>query len=275
MLIAFIGGGNMATALVGGLLKPARQGLEIRVADPSDDARRRLRSDFGVAVAERGTEIVAGADVIVLAVKPQVIPAVLRDLSGSVEPGQLVLSIAAGTTIGNIASGLGSPADAQQPIIRAMPNTPALIGAGITGLCAGPGCKPHHREQAERILRAAGRVVWLRDEALMDAVTAISGSGPAYFFLLAEALAAAGERLGLPADTARELAEYTCSGAGAMLASSADGAATLRRRVTSPGGTTQAALEAFGAGGFTELVYRAVAAAERRGKELAGGGDRA
>lgn len=268
MLIAFIGGGNMATALVAGLQKTGRSGLDIRVADPSDDARRRLRSDFGVTVAERAADVVEGADVIVLAVKPQVMTAVLGELVGKVEPGQLVLSIAAGTTIDDISSALGDGI----PVVRAMPNTPALIGAGITGLCAGPGCKPHHREQAERVLKSSGDVVWVEGESLMDAVTAISGSGPAYFFLLAESLARAGERLGLPVEVSRHLAEATAAGAGAMLNASEDGAAALRRRVTSPGGTTQAALDAFEQGGFAELVYAAAAAAERRGKELSGAG---
>lgn len=265
MVIAFIGGGNMATALISGLLKPGRHGLEIRVADPSDEARRRLRADFGIAVAEKAGAVVAGADVVVLAVKPQVMPAVLREIAGEVEPGQLVLSVAAGTTMAEITAALG----AGHPVVRAMPNTPALVGAGISGLCAGAACKPHHRDQAERILKAAGRIVWIDRESLMDAVTAISGSGPAYFFLLAEALAAAGTRLGLPAGIARELAETTCAGAGAMLDALPEDAATLRQRVTSPGGTTAAALQTLAEGGFAELVFRAAAAAERRGHELA------
>jgi len=267
MLIAFVGGGNMATALIGGLLKSARHGLEIRVADPSDDARRRLRSEFGIAVAEHAADIVEDADVVVLAVKPQVMGAVLQELAGKVEPGQLVLSIAAGTTMADI----GGPLGADIAIVRAMPNTPALIGQGITGVCASGRCKPHHREQAERILRSAGPVVWLETESLMDAVTAVSGSGPAYFFYLAEALTQAGERLGLPAEVARKLAEATCSGAGAMLLASEENAASLRQRVTSPGGTTQAALERLAEGGFAELVFAAVSAAEKRGKELSAG----
>jgi pyrroline-5-carboxylate reductase len=266
MLIAFIGGGNMATALISGLLKAGRQGLEIRVADPSEEARKRMRSDFGISVAEHATGVTDDADVIVLAVKPQVVPAVLTQLAGNLASGQLVLSIAAGTTIADITAGLG----ADLPVVRAMPNTPALVGAGITGVCSSAACKPHHREQAERILKSAGRVVWIENESLMDAVTAVSGSGPAYFFLLTEALAEAGERLGLPADTARLLAETTCTGAGAMLDSTSEGAAVLRQRVTSPGGTTQAALDALAEGGFRNLVFRAAEAAERRGKELAG-----
>ncbi|MEJ8569817.1 pyrroline-5-carboxylate reductase [Elongatibacter sediminis] len=267
MLIAFIGGGNMATALVSGLQKSGRHGLVIRVADPSDDARRRLQSEYGVEVADRAADVVPGADVIVLAVKPQVMPLVLDEIADRVEPGQLILSIAAGTTIGDITGATG-PGPA---VIRAMPNTPALIGAGITGLYAGDGCKPHHREQAERILESAGPVVWVEEERLMDAVTAISGSGPAYFFLLAEALTRAGERLGLPPDIASALAEKTCSGAGAMLEAADEGADVLRERVTSPGGTTQAALEALASSNFEEIVYEAARAAEQRGRELAGG----
>jgi pyrroline-5-carboxylate reductase len=265
MIIAFIGGGNMATALISGLAKSRDPGLQIRVADPSEEARLRLQSAFRLIVSRTSREAVKGADIVVLAIKPQVVPTVLAELAGALQPEQLVLSIAAGTTIQAIARQLGP----RQAIIRSMPNTPALVGAGISAMCAGENCRPHHREQAERVLRAAGSIVWVSDEALMDAVTAVSGSGPAYFFLLAETLAAAGARLGLPAEVSRQLAEATCAGAGAMLSHSADDAAELRRRVTSPGGTTQAALDAFERGNFSALVFEAVAAAERRGKELA------
>ncbi|MSQ97726.1 MAG: pyrroline-5-carboxylate reductase [Xanthomonadales bacterium] len=270
MLIAFIGGGNMATALISGLSKKVEQGLTIRVAEPSEEARARLQSSFDVFVSSSAASVAQGADVIVLAVKPQVLPAVLSELSGTIEPGQLVLSIAAGATIAAISQQLGP----RQVIIRSMPNTPALVGEGISVLCAGEHCRPHHRDQAERILHAAGEVLWVDDETLMDAVTAVSGSGPAYFFLLTEALAEAGVRLGLKEDVAHKLAECTCIGAGAMLKQSTSGqsttvgAAELRQRVTSPGGTTQAALNAFADGKFKELVYAAAAAAERRGNEL-------
>ena len=189
---------------------------------------------------------------------------VLAELAGNIQAEQLVLSIAAGTTIRAIASQLAPG----QAIIRSMPNTPALVGRGISVLCAGEHCRTHHREQAARVLKAVGTVIWLQDESLMDAVTAISGSGPAYFFFLAEALAEAGARLGLPEDVSRQLAEQTCAGAGAMLNNTDAGAEELRRRVTSPGGTTQAAIDAFQAGKFSELVYAAAAAAERRGREL-------
>jgi pyrroline-5-carboxylate reductase len=264
MIIAFIGGGNMATALISGLTKSMDPGLKIRVADPSEEARVRLQSEFDLPVSKSAREAVKGADIIVLAIKPQIVPAVLAELTGVLEPEQLVLSIAAGTPIKAIARHLAP----RQAIIRSMPNTPALVGAGISGMFAGEHCRAHHREQAERVLRAAGSIVWVNDESLMDAVTAISGSGPAYFFLLAEALADAGVRLGLPAEVSCKLAEMTCAGAGAMLKSSNAGAAELRRRVTSPGGTTQAALEIFERGKLADLVFDAAAAAEQRGKEL-------
>ncbi len=264
MQITFIGGGNMATALISGLLRKPRPGHSIRVADPSEQARKRLRSDFAVETFAHAREAIGDADVIVLAIKPQVIAAVLAELKDKILPTQLVLSIAAGTTIASIES-LLSP---QQAVVRSMPNTPALIGAGIAGLCASSHCKPHHKEQAERILAAAGETVWIENEVLMDAVTAVSGSGPAYFFLLTEALAKAGEQLGLPREVARQLATQTCVGAGAMLAQAPEGAEELRNRVTSPGGTTQAAVEAFEKGGLRQLVQQAVQAADSRGKEL-------
>lgn len=265
MLIAFIGGGNMARALITGLKRSGDSGLSIRVADPSEAARAELRSGYDLVVSPGIPEAARGADVIVLAVKPQVIPEVLSELKGAIQPEQLLLSIAAGTSITAMANQLGP----RQAIIRSMPNTPALVGEGISGLCAGEHCRSHHRAQAERILRAAGDVIWVEDESLMDAVTAVSGSGPAYFFLLTEALAAAGARLGLPPDVASRLATQTCAGAGAMLTASQASAAELRQRVTSPGGTTQAALDVFSRGGFAELVFAAAEAAERRGRELA------
>ena len=256
----------MATALISGLSKSAKSDLKIRVSDPSEDARQRLQSNFGVTVFSDAVPAITDADVVVLAVKPQVMPAVLQSLAVSLKPHQLVLSIAAGVSMATI----GGPLQPGQAIIRSMPNTPALIGAGISGVCAGEHCKPHHRAQAEKILQAAGDVVWIEDESMMDAVTAISGSGPAYFFALAEALAKAGHELGLPADVSRRLAEHTCAGAGAMLNTSADSAAELRRRVTSPGGTTQAALEAFQQGGLDQLVLDAATAARDRGVALSG-----
>ena len=265
MLITFIGGGNMATALISGLVNPPKAHLQIRVCDPNDQARTHLESTFGVPTYTDAAAATKGANVIVLAVKPQTMPLVLANLKGQTEPGQLVLSIAAGVTISSISDELGN----DLAVIRSMPNTPALIGHGITGIVAGRQCTGPQRDQAEEILSAAGEVVWLDDESLMDAVTAISGTGPAYFFLLTEALAAAARELGLPAETANRLASITCFGAGAMVASSPGEADELRRRVTSPGGTTQAAMVVMNDGKFRELVFRAAKAARDRSRELA------
>jgi pyrroline-5-carboxylate reductase len=267
MSITFIGGGNMATALIAGLLR-ADAPPRVRVCDPSAAARETLEQAFGIETFDIAPAAVEGAEVVVLAVKPQVMPLVLNELSGRIGPDQVVLSIAAGTPIAQIRNGLG----AEVRVVRAMPNTPALLGQGISGVCAAAECTPGQRRQAESVLAAAGAVVWVDDESLMDAVTAISGSGPAYFFLLAEALAAAGEALGLPADTSAMLANHTCNGAGEMLVSGESGAAELRRRVTSPGGTTQAALESFEHSGFREIVEQAARAARDRGRELAAAG---
>ena len=269
MLITFIGGGNMASAMISGLLETAETGVTVQVSDPSIEARKRLEEAFGIKTFASASEAVRGADLVVLAVKPQVIPHVLDELSGRLKQGQVILSIAAGTTIAAIESRLGEG----YAIIRSMPNTPALVGEGISGLVAGENCEEEHLRLAERVLGAAGDVIWVADEALMDAVTAISGSGPAYFFLLAEALADAGTRLGLPAEVSRRLADRTCSGAGAMLRTTGLDASELRKRVTSPGGTTQAALEAFNNGGFSELVFAAAEAARNRGRQLAGQDD--
>jgi pyrroline-5-carboxylate reductase len=265
MLITFIGGGNMATALISGLVNPPRTHLQIRVCDPCEKARAHLETTFQVPTFTDAQKAANGADVIVLAVKPQIMPAVLSNLTGLVRPEQLVLSIAAGTTISGINSVLGD----DLAVIRSMPNTPALVGRGITGVVSGRHCSAAHREQAEEILLAAGEVVWISDESLMDAVTAISGTGPAYYFLLTETLAAAARELGLPPETADLLASMTCFGAGAMMASSPGEAEELRLRVTSPGGTTQAAVAIMEDGGFRELVFRAARAARDRSRELA------
>jgi pyrroline-5-carboxylate reductase len=265
MLISFIGGGNMATALIKGLKNTGDRRLSIQVCTPSGEARARLREKLHVETHYDLAAAIEDADVIVLAVKPQIMPGVLDKMRGLVRPEQLVLSVAAGKTVDSITAYLGS----RQAIVRAMPNTPALTGHGITGIFAGSECQPHHVEQAETILSATGEVVWIKDEALMDVVTAISGSGPAYFFLMIEALAAAGEKLGLSSASAMRLAVHTGYGAGVMAVNSDESVARLRERVTSPNGTTQAALERLGEGRFTQLMFEAVRAATVRGRELA------
>ncbi|MBT8061482.1 MAG: pyrroline-5-carboxylate reductase [Xanthomonadales bacterium] len=266
MNIAFIGGGNMAAALIAGLYGADNPPNRTRVSDPSPEARERLEAAYPVECFADAQAAVEGADVIVLATKPQVMPTVLEALAPLVERRQTVVSIAAGITIAAISRALGDDI----PIVRTMPNTPALVGKGISGLYAGPACNDAHRKNAQRIMAAAGEVVWLDDEALMDVVTAVSGSGPAYYFLLTEALRDAGQAGGLPPATAAKLALHTARGAGEMAAQSELDVAELRRRVTSPGGTTQAALEALTEGGFNELVAKAVKAATERGRELSG-----
>ena len=266
MLITFIGGGNMASALISGLANPPRSDLSLRVVDPSDEARQRLEATFELTAYTDPVAAIDGADVVLLAVKPQTMPQVLAQLRGHVTEDQLVLSIAAGITIDSIRQALGGGSS----VVRCMPNTPALIGHGITGMTASRDCSERQRGRAERIMAAASEVVWLDDEKLMDAVTAVSGTGPAYYFLLTEALARAARELGLPPATADRLAAITCFGAGAMMATSPDEAEELRRRVTSPGGTTEAAMAVLEGGGFRDLMSRAVAAAEARSRELSG-----
>lgn len=263
--LAFIGGGNMARSLIGGLIARGMPAASITVAEPLAAARDALQRDFGVSVGA-GTALSAGkADGVVLAVKPQVMREACAALAPALTPEGLVISVAAGITTGQLDRWLGG----SRRVVRAMPNTPALLGAGATGLFANARCSASDRQLAETVLGAVGLTAWIDDETLMDSVTALSGSGPAYLFLLAEAMADAAIGQGLPADTARALTRQTLLGAARMLAEGDEDALTLRARVTSPGGTTQAAIEAFEAGGLRELVQRALAAAQRRGVELA------
>jgi pyrroline-5-carboxylate reductase len=266
--IVFIGGGNMARSLIGGLVARGHAPEALRVAEPVDALREALAADFGVRVRRTGTEAADGAGTWLLAVKPQVMRGVCESLAPLAQAQRpLVVSIAAGITTAQIDQWLGGG----QAVVRSMPNTPALLGAGATGLYANPQVSPAQRQAAETLMQAAGITAWIPDESLMDAVTAVSGSGPAYAFLLAEAMQAAGEAQGLTPETARVLVLQTILGAARMLSESGEAAAVLRQRVTSPGGTTQAALETFEAGGFRQLVDQAIAAATRRGRELAAG----
>jgi pyrroline-5-carboxylate reductase len=262
--ISFIGGGNMAQAMIGGLINAGHAPSRIHVADPSATQRQGLEDAFGVSSFADNAQAAEGAAAVVLAVKPQVMGAVLPALRGALAPTATVISVAAGITLDRLASGLGE----QVRTVRAMPNTPALYGAGISGLVANQRCDADARALAEWILGAAGEVVWIEKEAQMDAVTAVSGSGPAYYFAFTEHLAEAGMRAGLPADTAARLARQTAIGAGRMLAESELDAGELRRRVTSPGGTTEAALRHFAAAKLATMIEQAVEAAVKRGKEL-------
>lgn len=263
--LAFIGGGNMARSLIGGLIARGASPGAIRVSEPSEAARSALATDFGIATFANNDEAVPGAELVVFAVKPQVMRPVCAALASTFPHNAVALSIAAGITSSQMDRWLGGG----RAVVRAMPNTPALLGAGATGLFANAHTDANQRALAQAVMGAVGVTAWIDDEALMDTVTAVSGSGPAYFFLLAETLQAAAIAQGLSPDAARALVVQTCAGAGRMLAESGEEAATLRQRVTSPGGTTQAALESFAASGFAGIVADAVAAATRRGVELA------
>jgi pyrroline-5-carboxylate reductase len=263
--IAFIGGGNMARSLIGGLLRNGTSARNISASEPNAELRESLARDFSIATHASNADAARDANVLVLAVKPQMMKTVCEGLREAVQSTHaLIVSIAAGITIDQLDRWLGG----NVAIVRCMPNTPALIGAGATGLCANARVTSEQRALAESIVDAVGLSRWIDDEAAMDTVTALSGSGPAYFFLLVEALEEAAVAQGLPRDTARELAAQTCLGAGRMLRESNVDAAELRRRVTSPNGTTQAALERFEADKFADIVARAVAAAKKRGGEM-------
>ncbi|MGH8453170.1 MAG: pyrroline-5-carboxylate reductase [Nevskiales bacterium] len=264
--VGFIGGGNMAASLIGGLLADGLPLSQIRVAEPVADRQQFLATRFGLRAEADGVVLAGEVDIIVLAVKPQVMQAVARELADTVSAGKpVVISIAAGIRTTDLSRWLGG----YSAIVRAMPNTPALIQAGATGLYATRAITPAQRAAAESVLRAAGLTCWVEDEQLIDSITALSGSGPAYFFLLMEAMQEAGRKLGLDGETARLLTLQTAFGAAKMALESAEPPGTLRARVTSPGGTTEQALKTFIEGKLPELVERALKAAAERAGELA------
>lgn len=262
MKIGFIGGGNMAAAMVGGLLRKGFQAADITVAEPVAERRAWLSHEYAILVEESAAACLQ-ADIIVLAVKPQQLQAVLSPLP-NLQARQLVLSVAAGVRAADIGRWLQGHA----AVARAMPNTPALVGEGATGLYALPGVSAEQRAWASRIMEAVGTVVWVEEEALIDAVTAISGSGPAYVFYFIEALEEAGIELGLPADTARRLALQTFLGASTLAVKDGTPPAELRARVTSKGGTTERGLQALADGGVRETVLKAARAAAQRAHEM-------
>jgi pyrroline-5-carboxylate reductase len=263
--IAFIGGGNMARALIGALLRLGAPAAQLRVGEPDAAVRAALEHELGVATAADNLVAMRGAALVVLAVKPQAAAAVLQGLRAALqELRPVLLSIVAGLRTAELIR-VCTPAVA---IVRAMPNRAALIGAGVSALYAPDTVSQTQRNIAERVTGAAGRTVWVRSEAELDVVTAVSGSGPAYFFLLAEQLARAGEALGLEPATALMLAGETLYGAGALTRGNAS-LAEQRAAVSSRGGTTEAALRALEAGGFDTLIARAVRAAAERSVELA------
>jgi pyrroline-5-carboxylate reductase len=265
--IAIIGGGQMARALVGGWLARGAPAEHIAIADPAESQRDWLARRFQkIALHAENTTAASLANVWVMAVKPQQLAEVataLAPLAASQHP--LVISIAAGISAGDLSRWLGGTAS----VIRAMPNRPALIGSGVTGLYAGTEVDAKDRDTAERLLEAVGTAVWVGSENDIDLVTAVSGSGPAYFFLLIELLEAAAIAQGLSPEVARKLAVGTAAGASALAKASGEEPAVLREQVTSKGGTTAAALEVFQAADLRAIVNRAVAAAAERSREIA------
>lgn len=262
MNICFIGGGNMAGALIGGMLGKGYAASQIGVVEINAENRARLQAQFGVRATDGLAEGVKGSDIIVLAVKPQQLREVAQQLASLLD-GQLLISIAAGIRAGDLARWAGS-----QSVVRAMPNTPALVQSGMTGLYALPAVSTAQREQAQNILAAVGETLWLQDEAMVDAVTAISGSGPAYVFYFIEAMQKAGQELGFSAEDARRLSLATFLGASKLATSSSEDAGVLRARVTSKNGTTERALLSMAANHVADHIVEAAKAAADRAKEM-------
>lgn len=265
--IAFIGGGNMARSLIGGLLADGCPAGQIRVADPDLAQIQALQRQYGIETSLDNKQVLAGAQAVLLAVKPQVMKPVLKEIAGAIRAQRpLIVSIAAGVRERDISAWVSA---SDLPIVRAMPNTPALVQSGATGLYANSAVDDAQRALAESILRAVGLTVWVDREELIDTVTGLSGSGPGYFFLLMEAMEDAAHALGLPREAARLLTLQTAFGAAKLALESEEGVAELRKRVTSPGGTTERAIQAFESGGLRTLVGDAVRAAKARSAELA------
>lgn len=261
--IGFIGAGNMARSLIGGLISSGVKSENLFATDPNDDIRTALANDFSINTVSDNQQIVDECDVIVFAVKPQI----LKTVATSLEPksSALYISIAAGIPSESLDNWLGT----NKAVVRTMPNTPSLVLSGASGLFANAQVSEAQKETAESILRAVGVTVWVEKETQLDAVTALSGSGPAYFFMVMEAMEKAGEELGLPADTARLLAIQTGFGATKLALEVDEDPATLRKNVTSPGGTTEQAIKTFEEQGLIEMFSKAMTAARDRAEELA------
>ena len=263
MKITFLGGGNMANALIGGMLKQGFVASDITVIDPGSEARQKLTESYAVTCVASADQLDRVGDLLLLAVKPQQMKEAVAPLSTKL--GQaLVVSIAAGLDIATLSRFL----DGHRQIVRCMPNTPSLIGAGITGLCPSAEVSSEQRAAADRVLSAVGSTVWIEDEGKMDGVTALSGSGPAYVFLFIEAMQQAAADLGFTPEQGRQLAIETVQGAAALAAQSSEPASILRERVTSKGGTTEAALNKMAEKGVKEGIIAGIKAAEARGQEL-------
>ncbi len=263
--IAFVGAGNMAQAIIGGLVAGGYPPDRLTAADPQREQREALEKRHGVRTVEENPDAVDGSSVVVLAVKPQLLHEVCTTIAPAVQAAKpLVLSVAAGVGARAICDWLGD----HIAVIRVMPNSPALIGAGTAGLYANELVDVEQKAMAERLMTAVGSFVWLDSERLLDPVTALSGSGPAYFFLLMEIMESVGLEMGLPADAARKLTTETALGAAKMALQAEEDLGSLRRKVTSPGGTTEAAIDSLEAADFREIVRAALLAARDRGIEL-------
>lgn len=263
MKITFLGGGNMASALIGGLKKQGFSTAALQVIELSAEGRERLTSEFGLRATDTADDSALACDVLVLAVKPQQMKEAVAPFAGKLK-GQLVISIAAGLRLVDLSRWLGG----HDRLVRAMPNTPALVSAGVTGLFASPAVDAEQKAAAERILGAVGSTLWVDDEAMVDAVTAVSGSGPAYVFYFIEALRDAAVQLGFTTEQGTRLAIDTFLGAAKLAAASSDDVAVLRQKVTSKGGTTERALLSFDGDALKPAIARAVQAARDRGVEL-------
>lgn len=264
--ICFIGAGNMSRSLIGGLLASGYDKSKVWASDPNTDTTDSLSQRFGIKCYNDNQQAIQQADILVLAVKPQQLQALCKSLAPSVqEKKPLLISIAAGVRSADIDRWLGGG----QAVVRSMPNTPALIQTGATGLFANPKVTTTQKADAEHILRAAGLTLWVNQENQLDAVTALSGSGPAYYFLFMEAMEAAGKQLGLDPKTAHLLTLQTAFGAAKMALESSDDCATLRQQVTSPNGTTEQAIKSFESDQFSDIVSRAMHASHKRAQQLA------
>jgi pyrroline-5-carboxylate reductase len=264
MKIAFIGGGNMAAAIIGGLIKHGVAPSDLYAIDPNSDARQRNEQQFGIRTGATADATLAPFDAVVLAVKPQILKDVAQGLAPHLGAKQVVISIVAGIRTSDLSRWLNG----HQRIVRVMPNTPALIGMGVAGLAATGSVDAADRDLAGQVLGAVGQTVWFDDEAKIDAVTAISGSGPAYVFYFIEALQEAARQLGMDEAQGRALAVATFTGAAQLAAQSDEPPGVLRERVTSKGGTTAAALASFDASGIKDAIVRGVLAADARAKEM-------
>ena len=262
--IGFIGGGNMAAALIGGMANKLVPGANIYVVDPNADKRAALHRQFGVTTAGQIDDGVLSCDAIVLAVKPDQIRPVALELAPRVS-GQLILSIAAGIRAADISRWLGG----YTAIVRTMPNTPSMIGLGMSGMVAMDGVSPQQRDVADEIMKAAGETVWLDDESLIDVVIAVSGSGPAYVFYFIEIMQQVAQEMGLNSEQAKQLAYGTFVGASQLAKQSEDPVTLLRERVTSKGGTTHAAITSMAESGIPQAIAKAMEAAKARSREMA------